>query len=107
MYSGSTFPPFLSGTFWATPPPYNYLSLLVLVLFSVPYCLNSGSSEFGPPIRFWWAQQWIHTAMLPSSSQNVWVANRSAACDQVPLQSCLSGGPDFCQHTRFWGVHNS
>lgn len=45
--------------------------------------------------------------MLPSPSQNLWVANRSAACDQVPLQSWLSGGPDFCQHTCCWGVHGS
>lgn len=45
--------------------------------------------------------------MLPSHSQNLWVANRSTACDQVPLQRWLLGGPDFCQHTRCWGVHGS
>lgn len=41
MYSGSTFPPFLSGTFWPIPPPYNYLSLLALVLFC-PILFNQG-----------------------------------------------------------------
>lgn len=48
MYSGSTFPLFLSGTFWPTPPPYNYLSLLALVLFC-PILFNQGHLSLDLP----------------------------------------------------------